>query len=342
MKAAVLTAERTVEVREVDDPAPRPDEIVIAVAASGICGSDLHAWHGRHPFRQPPVVLGHEPAGTVVARGAEVTTVEVGEQVVIQPHRICGTCDACRAGDNEICEHKQYPATHDWTGSLAEFFTAPATMAHRVPHGLPIELAALAEPLAVACHANRRGGTGPGTVVNIVGSGTVGLLCLMVARHLGAEVDVVTDIDPQKLSFATSLGAKRASDVRTSTIVEELRGRRYHRADVTIIAATAPQSLVDGSALTKPGGRIVLLGLYRDTAEVAASMLVTDEQAIIGSLCYNSADFDLALQLLAADPDTYGKFITKRVGLHEVGDEFRRQADGGDAIKTLVIPGLIR
>jgi len=340
MKAAVLTAHHRIELRDIADPQPRPDEIVIAVEASGICGSDLHAWHGRHPFRQPPVVLGHEPAGTVVARGPEVSTIEVGDRVVIEPHRICGSCPACRHGDNEICERKQYPATHDWHGSLAEYFAAPATMAHRVPGGVPLELAALAEPLAVACHANRRGGTGPGATVNIVGSGAVGLLCLTVARHLGAEVDVITDIDADKLAMAAELGARRPSDVRTSDIVDELRQRRFERADITIVAATAPDSLRDGSALTRPGGRIVLLGLYRDTAEVAASALVTDEQTIVGSLTYNSADFESALRLLGSDTDTYSRFITKRVGLHEAGAEFARQADGGAAIKTLVVPGL--
>ncbi|MDV3124222.1 alcohol dehydrogenase catalytic domain-containing protein [Mycobacterium sp. 21AC1] len=340
MKAAVLTATRHVEVRDIADPEPCRDEIVIAVEASGICGSDLHAWHGRHPFRQPPVVLGHEPAGTVVARGSDVATVELGDRVVIEPHRICGACDACRRGDNELCEYKQYPATHGWHGSLADFFAAPANMVHPVPDGLPLELAALAEPLAVACHANRRGQTGPGMTVNIVGSGTIGLLCTMVARHLGAQVDVVTDIDAEKLGVAAELGARRPSDVRTSDIVEELRASRFERADTTIVAATAPQSLVDGAALTRPGGRIVLLGLYRDTAMIAASSMVTDEQTLVGSLTYNSADFDAALSLLAADPESYGRFITKRVGLHEVGAEFTRQSEGGAAIKTLVLPGL--
>ncbi|OZM76925.1 zinc-binding dehydrogenase [Pseudonocardia sp. MH-G8] len=340
MKAAVLTAERSIEVRDVDDPRPRVDEIVIAVEASGICGSDLHAWHGRHPFRRPPVVLGHEPAGIVVARGADVTTVGVDDRVVIEPHRICGTCAACRHGDNEICESKQYPATQGWTGSLAEYFAAPAAMAQRVPDGVALDLAALAEPLAVACHANRRGGIGPGTTVNIVGSGTIGLLCLVVARNLGADVDVVTDIDPRKLQLAGRFGAARPSDVRTSGIVGELRGRRRERADVTIVAATAPDSLVDAAALTRPGGRIVLLGLYGDTAAVAASALVTDEQTILGSLTYNSADFSSALALLADAPATYAQFVTKRIGLDGVGAEFARQADGGAAVKTLVLPRL--
>lgn len=340
MKAAVLTEHRHVELRDIAEPQPQADEIVIAVEASGICGSDLHAWHGRHPFRQPPVVLGHEPAGTVYKRGSDVSSVEVGERVVIQPHRICGICSACLRGDNEICERKQYPATHDWTGSLAEFFAAPANMVHRVPDGVPLDLAALAEPLAVACHANRRAGTGPGMTVNIVGSGTIGLLCLMVARHLDAEVDVVTDIDADKLCVAGRLGARRPSDVRTSDIVGKLRDSRFDRADITIVAATAPDGLLDAAALTRPGGRIVLLGLYADTAQIAASALVTDEQTVVGSLTYNSADFESALQLLATDTEAYGRFITKRVGLHEVGAEFARQADGGSAIKTLVVPGL--
>lgn len=336
----MLTAHRRVVLQDIPEPQPGHDEIVIAVEASGICGSDLHAWHGRHPFRQPPVVLGHEPAGTVYRCGSDVSTVEVGERVVIQPHRICGTCQACRHGDNEICERKQYPATHDWTGSLAEFFAAPANMVHRVSDNVPLDLAALAEPLAVACHANRRGGTGPAMTVNIVGSGTIGLLCLMVARHLGAHVDVVTDIDADKLNVAAELGAKRPSDVRTSDIVGRLQESRFERADITIVAATAPNSLLDAAALTRPGGRIVLLGLYADTAQMAAAAMVTDEQTIVGSLTYNSADFESALSLMGADTATYARFITKRVGLHEVGAEFSRQADGGAAIKTLVVPGL--
>jgi threonine dehydrogenase-like Zn-dependent dehydrogenase len=211
-------------------------------------------------------------------------------------------------------------------------------MVQRVPDGVPLDLAALAEPLAVASHANRRGGIGRGTTVNIVGSGTIGLLCLVVARHLGADVDVVTDIDPAKLTMAGRLGAARPSDVRTSGIVGELRGRRRERADVTIVAATAPDSLVDAAALTRPGGRIVLLGLYGDTAAVAASALVTDEQTLVGSLTYNSADVASALALLAADPGTFARFVTGRIGLDGVGAEFARQAEGGAAIKTLVLP----
>jgi threonine dehydrogenase-like Zn-dependent dehydrogenase len=119
-----------------------------------------------------------------------------------------------------------------------------------------------------------------------------------------------------------------------------MRGRRRERADVTIVAATAPESMVDAAALTRPGGRIVLLGLYGGNAEVAAAALVTDEQTLVGSLTYNSADIAAALDLLAATPATFAQFVTKRIGLDDVGAEFARQAAGGPAVKTLVLPGV--
>jgi L-iditol 2-dehydrogenase len=340
VRAAVLTADRTVEVREVPAPEAAADEVVISVAASGICGSDLHAWHGRHPFRTPPVVLGHEPSGTVVAIGSDVAGVAVGDRVVIQPHRICHECAPCRAGDNELCEAKVYPATHGWTGSLAEMFAAPAAMVHRVPDGVPLDVAALAEPLAVACHANRRGEIGAGSRVNVVGSGTIGLLCALVARSRGAVVDVMTDVDPRKLEVAARLGALRPSDVRTDDVVDRLRATPTERGDVTVVAATAPHSLEDAGALTRPGGRIVLLGLYADAAPISAARLVTEEQTIVGSLTYNSEDFEAALALLAEDPDTFAGLVTQRIGLDEVGAEFARQAEGGEVVKILVVPSL--
>lgn len=340
MRAAVLTADRTVEVHEVPSPQVGDDEILIQVEANGICGSDLSAWAGKHPFRTPPVVLGHEPAGTVVALGPAVTSVQLGDRVAIEPQGFCGTCPACLAGDSQICRNKRYPATHDWTGALAEFFAAPAVTAHPVPDGVPLDVAALAEPLAVASHANRRAGTTSGQRVNVIGAGTIGLLSLQVARHLGAEVDVVTDIDPRRLAIAGELGAQRPADVRTSTIVQDLRRARHERADVTIVAATAPDSLRDAAALTRPGGTILLLGLYADTASIAASALVTDEQTIVGSVTYSAVDFRSALRLLADDLPTYERFVTSRIGLDGVHEEFHRQADGGVGLKTLVLPGM--
>lgn len=339
MKAAVLTENEVVEVRDIPDPIPAADEVLIEVEASGICGSDMHAWHGRHPFRRPPVVLGHEVSGVVRSTGEAVTDVRVGDRVAVEPHRICGHCWACAQGRNELCVSKQYPGTGQWNGTLAELFVAPARMAHLVPDGVPGDLAALAEPLAVASHANRRGQVQAGQRVNIIGAGAIGLLSLTVARHLGADVDVVTDVDPVKLALAEALGATRPRDVRTDPIIDQMRSHRQGRADVTIVAATAPQSLQDAAALTRPGGTIVLLGLYAHTADVDAARLITDEQTIAGSLTYDHADFRSALSLLAAQTDMFSQFVTRRISLVDVDAEFRGQADGSaPSLKTLVLP----
>ncbi len=235
------------------NPQPQADEIVIAVEASGICGSDLHAWHGRHPFRQPPVVLGH---------GARTARCTSGDPTSARSRWASGwsssrtgsaasAAPAC-AGTTKSANANEHPATHDWTDwpgrVLRRSRQHESIVSQTVFHWISLPLPSRWRSHV---HANRRAGTGPGMTVNIVGSGTIGLLCLMVARHLDAEVDVVTDIDADKLCVAEPTGARRPSDVRTSDIVGKLRDSRFDRADITIVAATAPDGLLDAAALTR-------------------------------------------------------------------------------------------
>jgi len=229
-----------------------------------------------------------------------------------------------------------------WMGSLAEEFVAPASMAHAIPPSLDLELAALAEPLSVAVHATRKGGLGAEDVVNVIGAGSIGLLCISVAAGLGATVDLVTDIEDRKLDFAARLGAARPINVKKTDIGETIPDSPGGRASITIVAATAPSSVIEASAMTRPGGRIILVGLYGDTATIDAARLVTSEQSIVTSVTYDSSDFRTAIGLLDAHPEEYARFITRRITLDQVPDEFVRQGSRREfSLKTLAIPGTI-
>jgi L-iditol 2-dehydrogenase len=339
MRAARLTAAEQVDIVRLPRPTPGPGDIVIRVAAAGICGSDLHAWHGHHPFRRPPVILGHEVSGTIVSVGEGVASERMGERVVVEPQRICGQCDHCRAGRNELCVNRVLPGMAGWDGCIADFFTAPASMAHSIPESLDLVVAALAEPLAVAVHALRRGGVESGDRVNVIGAGPIGALVTSVATQRGAQVGIVTDIDAQKLDFVRSLGARVPVDVSDGDLwVRDLAAEDL-LADVTVVAATAPNSVVEATALTKAGGTIVLLGLYGGRATFDASRLVTQEQSIVASVTYDSSDFRTAVELLNRNVELFARLITSRITLDDLEDEFRAQsARSRFAMKTLIVP----
>ena len=339
MRALALVDRERVEVRDVPVPDVQPDEIRIDVAAAGICGSDLSAWRGHHPFRIPPVVLGHEVSGVIVAVGTDVDPARVGERVAIEPQRLCGVCAHCRAGRNQLCERKVLPGMDGWFGSIAEQFVAPAAMAHPLPDSLDLELAALAEPLAVAVHSVRQGAVESGWTVNVIGAGTIGLLVTLVAASRGASVNLVTDVDEDRLDAARTRGVAETLNARDVDIEEYAAAHPRLHADVTVVAATAPRSLVEATALTKPGGTIVLLGLYGDTAVINASDLVMREQRIVASVTYDSSDFRAAIAMLDARPVVFGTFLTRRIAMEDADEEFSAQASRSRfSLKTLILP----
>lgn len=340
MRAARLSAPEKIEIVDLPLPSATPGDVVISVAAAGICGSDMHAWRGHHPFRRPTVILGHEVSGTIVAVGDGVPADRIGQRVVVEPQRICGACSHCIDGRNELCGSRVLPGMNGWTGAIADLFAAPASMTHPIPDSLDLELAVLAEPLAVAVHALTRGGLQSGERVNVIGAGAIGALVTAVAHAWQAEVGIVTDIDTAKLAFIRTLGAAEPVDVRDGAFWNEPL-TRDRQADVTVVAATAPDSLVEATALTRAGGRIVLLGLYGDRAEIAASRLVTEEQTIVASVTYDSTDFRTAVELLDQNPERFATLITRRIGFSELAGEFHRQATGAEfGVKTIILPAL--
>jgi L-iditol 2-dehydrogenase len=195
MKAAILENTGRIEVRDVRDLRPAPDELLIKTAYAGVCGSDLHAFRGKHPFRTPPVILGHEVAGTVVECGAGVEGFRPGDRVTVMPLLPCGSCPQCQMGRTNICRNKRVPGVREWLGLFTEYSLAKASVVFKLGRATPFELGVLAEPLAVGIHSVfRQARLTAGDRVIVLGAGPIGIFTAMAARAAGAGEIVVTDL----------------------------------------------------------------------------------------------------------------------------------------------------
>ena len=279
MRALVFTAPGTVEMLDVPEPDPGPGEVLVQVRAAGICGSELHG--ARHPgFRQPPLIMGHEFAGTTAG----------GEAVVVNPILSCGHCDLCQRGLRNLCRERQIIGVHQ-AGGFAERVAVPASALRPVPPGLGWEAAALIEPAANAVHAwNQASGAlgtdAKGARVGVIGCGAIGLLCVAVALSSGAARVEVSDLAPARLAAALRL--------RAAVGGPGLEGEYDVVIDAVGSAATRAASVEH----QRPGGMAIWLGLADSEPGFDASALVRSEKRVLGSFAYSDEEFAQATAMI--------------------------------------------
>lgn len=259
MRAVRLLATGDLQCVEVPVPEPAPGEVLVKVAAAGICGTDRHLYLGEFPSK-PPVTLGHEFAGPVVAVGAGVD-VAPGTHVACDPNTWCGTCDACNRGRVNLCARNVATGLHR-DGGFAEYATFPAWKAVPLPPGLPFTHGAFAEPLACTLHGVDVGAPRPGERVTVIGGGVIGLLALQLARLAGAETLLLTRSDGKR-ALGTRLGA-----TATAATPQEARGIWPEGADLVLECAGVTATVEAAPSLVRAGGRIVILGVLPDGATV--------------------------------------------------------------------------
>ena len=222
MRQAVLVAPHEFRIREVDIPSPGPGDVVIAVQAAGICGSDLHTYHGENPVITLPKVMGHELSGTIVACGPGVS-LPAGQVVAIEPDVPCGQCDYCRVGLTHYCTDMRFVGSLRYDGAFADYVLAPAATAFPLPAGLSAVEGAMAEPCAVAVHALRKIADVPNTSVLVLGCGTIGLLIAQTAKAYGAARLAITDVLERKLQTARALGINCTINPSRDNLADRVR-----------------------------------------------------------------------------------------------------------------------
>lgn len=332
-----------VELREVPDPLAGPGEVLIQVGAAAICGSDIHIYHDRHPY-WPPVVLGHEFAGTVRDVGEGVTEYAAGDRVVSETSTgSCGTCFLCRSGNRHICPDKR-AAGIGRNGAFADYIVMPAALLHRIPGGLPMEEAALTEPTAIAVHAViERAAVRPGETVVITGPGPIGLLCLQVAKSAGAGMTIVSGTAAsasRRLPVAQAVGADVVINIAEEDLVERVMAATGgHGADVVIETSGAPGAVELLPRLVRRLGRICVVGVAGlPTVSFPWDVALFKGVEVQFSFSSRHTSWVTGLRLLSTGRVRAGPLLTTGVPLERWHQAFEAQ-EQGRAIKALLVPG---
>jgi L-gulonate 5-dehydrogenase len=308
MRAAIMDAPFEMRNGTWETPRPGPDQVLVSVAATGICAGDLYLYVGKNPYASYPVIGGHEIAGAVAEVGSGVEGIEPGARVVVEPFVSCGSCYPCRIGKSNCCARLQIIGMHR-PGGFSDYVVAPAHLIHRVPEGLSMADASFAEPVAIGLQACRRGGIGSGEYVLVLGCGPIGLAILEVARARGARV-VATDVLEKRRETAARLGAEvlPADENLLATILEQTTGEG---APVVMEATGNPKAMEQTVDLVAAGGRIVIVGLVKQGVEVTFPGLdfTRKEMTIVGSRASVNC-FPESLGLLAGGAITYPRVAT--------------------------------
>lgn len=330
MRAVVISEPGRVELTDVPDPAPGPRDVVVAVSAVGICGTDLHILDGD--AGRLPVVPGHEIAGEVVAAGRDVDSVAVGDRVVVDPNLPCLVCRPCRRGRTNLCENLEALGVTR-SGGAAEYVAAPDVSCIRVPDSLDLHHAALAEPLSCAVRAYDVLGGRLDSTVLIVGAGAMGLMLQQLASRCGAVATDVVERDPVRRARAARLGCDRVA-----ASIEDLG--REARWDVVVDASGNVNAIQTAIGHVARGGVFLQVGVAPTSARVEVSpyTIYREEITIAGSMAVLHS-LDRALDLIAAGVIDPAEFITDTLPLdgYEAALASFARSEG---LKTLVVPGL--
>lgn len=317
MRAVVVSGPGQVSIESIEDPAPGPDEVVVQVAACGICGTDLHLVDGEIPVVTYPVVPGHELAGEVVALGREVSTLRVGDRVAVDPSLPCGRCHYCAMGRGNLCEPWQAIGISQ-DGGCAEQVAVPARKCHVLPGELTLGAASLVEPLSCAVRGFDRLPRRLGEHYLVYGAGTMGLLLMQLSLRSGASSVSMVDLDEGRRAFAEKLGAGQVGPS-----ADEMG--RPEGWEVVIDATGVVAAIEDGLTRVRKGGTFLQFGVAPATATARFSpfRVYNAEVDIIGAMAILNS-FGRAVELLAAGAIDAEAMVSDRLALEEYPEALTR------------------
>lgn len=335
MHAAVYTGTRSVESVERGAQPPRAGEVRIAVAYTGVCGTDLHIFNGDMDGRVvTPAVIGHEMSGRIVQLGPEVTGWSVGDPVTVMPLQWDGTCPACLAGNEHICQNLNFIGI-DSPGAMQQSWTVPENTLVALPAELALDHAALVEPTAVAVHDVRRAAVGTGDTVVVVGGGPIGLLIALVARVAGGDV-VVVEPDSYRRAIAESQGLRAVdpSHDDAAALVQDWTGGAGAAIAFEVSGAAAGVALAVEVLAVR--GKLCLVAIHPAPREVNLHRFFWRELTLIGARLYRRADFLRAIELIARGVIPCEQIVSRVVGLDSAVDAFKALESRAGVMKVLV------
>ena len=303
MKALVLTAPSQLEFTDFPKPIPADDEVLLRIHACGICGSDIHGWDGSTGRRRPPLIMGHEAAGEIVAVGPRVERWRLGDRVTFDSTISCGACPYCARGEVNLCDHRRVvgvaPVEYRQHGAFAEFLAVPARILYALPNGLTYQQAAMVEPVSIAIHAVQRVRLAPNATAVVVGAGMIGLFVIQALRWAGASRIIAVDLADNRLALARELGATdtlRSDLMEVPAEVARLTGGNGADVALEVVGVSATLNLAIASV--RRGGSVVLVGNLAAKTDFPLQAVVTRELTLHGT-CGSAGEYPLCLDLIA-------------------------------------------
>jgi len=329
MKQAVMIAPRRIEVRDVPAPVPGPGEVLLRVRRIGVCGSDIHVYHGQHPYTKYPVVQGHEFSATVEALGPGVQGFDLGAKVTSMPQRVCGRCGPCRRGDYHICDELKVEGFQA-PGCAQELWVTRAEAVVPLPESFSFEQGALVEPAAVAVHAVSRAGKIAGRRAAVLGAGPIGNLVAQAARSEGARV-LITDLSAVRLGVARKCGLEETSLAAEETLaLASARAFGPEGFDLAFECVGGEPTITAAIEGIQKGGTIVVVGVFGAKPRVDLGLVQDRELNIHGTLMYQAADYRRAVELIGFGGIVTEPLISKHFPLDQYLDAYRFIEEQGD------------
>ena len=343
MKSLLLSSYNHLEIADMPVPSARPGEVLVRVEACGICGSDVHGYDGSSGRRIPPIVMGHEAAGTVAAIGTGVQGYAAGDRVTFDSTIYCGECGYCRRGLINLCENRQVVGVScgDYRrhGAFAEYVVIPQRILYRLSDSLSFAEAAMLEATSVALHAVRISEAKGGETALVIGAGMIGLLTLQAARAAGCERVLITDVDATRLSLAKQVGADEVLHASGSELTAEVLTLTSRcGVDLAYEAVGGSETVAAAIDCTRKGGTVTLIGNIAPEVTLPLQKVVTRQIRLQGS-CASAGEYPQAIELIASGRIKVGPLITAVAPLEEGPRWFERlHAREPNLMKVILTP----
>lgn len=337
MKQVTLVSAETFEINEVPVPVCKPGQALLKIKAVGICGSDIHAYYGKHPFISFPVVQGHEATGQVVEIGSEVTNLKVGDRVLLRPQKVCGKCRMCREGRYNICKTLEVYGCQD-VGASSDYYAVDQELLYKLPDNVGYDVGTVIEPLAVGVGAVRRPGGVEGKNVLVIGAGTIGNVVMQSAKALGANKVIVSDVSDYKLNMAKECGADVIVNVKNENL-EEILVREFGEDGIDVVFECS----ANGGALNqvlrcgRKGMQFVIVAVYGHKPEIEMGLVQDREYEIYGTLMYRHEDYETAIRLVAEGEVNLQALISKEYPLEQVSQAYKYIEQNRDTVQKVIL-----
>jgi L-iditol 2-dehydrogenase len=341
MKSLLLREYGELEIADMPKPDPGPGEVLVRVAACGICGSDVHGYDGSSGRRIPPLVMGHEAAGTVAAVGPGVHEFRTGDRVTFDSTVYCGECEYCRRSEMNLCDRREVVGVScgDYRrhGAFAEFVTVPERIMYRLPDAMGFSEAAMLEAISVALHAVHLSGESKGKTALVVGAGMIGLLTMQAARALGYARVLIADIDASRLELARRLGADAVLHRSGAALVDQVRQQTGgHGADVVLEAVGRNETIAASIDAVRKGGTVVLIGNISPEVTLPLQKVVSRQIRLQGSAA-SCGEYPEAMELVAGGKIRIEPLITAVAALEDGPRWFERLHAGEPNLMKVVL-----